>query len=379
MGEADRRADKGKAPAKVSQVLDVGDVVYVDPLNKEANTWRLRQVPEISGAMVVMDPSTGRVLAMVGGFSYDQSQFNRATQAHAPARLLVQADRLRHRARQRLYALDAGDRCAGRDRQGPGQPPWRPENYSSANTTGPRRCAIGIEQSRNTMTVRLAQDVGMPLIVEYARRFGVYDNLPAYLSFSLGAGETTVLRMVTAYSMFDNGGKRIIPTFIDRIQDRYGRTVYKHDQRECRGCKADKWKDQSEPSLVDRREQVHRSDDGLPDHLDHGRRRAARHRHGGALGRQADRRQDRHHQRREGRLVHRLLARHRGRRLHGLRQAQAHRPRRDRRPSGGADRRRLPKVALADKPAVPFRVPAGIKLIRVDAKTGMRAGPGEAR
>ncbi len=106
------------------------------------------------------------------------------------------------------------------------------------------------------MTVRLAQDVGMPLIVEYARRFGVYDNLPSYLSYSLGAGETTVLRMVTAYSMFDNGGKRIIPTFIDRIQDRYGRNVYKHDQRECKLCMADKWKDQAEPSLVDRREQV---------------------------------------------------------------------------------------------------------------------------
>src|SRR5215204_5340462 len=107
------------------------------------------------------------------------------------------------------------------------------------------------------MTVRLAQDVGMPLISEYAKRFGVYDNLPTYLSFALGAGETTVLRMVSAYSMFDNGGKRIIPTFIDRIQDRYGRTVYKHDQRECRGCAGgDKWANQSEPSLVDRREQV---------------------------------------------------------------------------------------------------------------------------
>src|SRR5258707_4794525 len=103
------------------------------------------------------------------------------------------------------------------------------------------------------MTVRLAQDVGMPLIVEYARRFGVYDNLPTFLSYSLGAGETTVLRMVTAYSMFDNGGKRIIPTFIGRIQDRYGRTVYRHDHRECRECKADNWKEQSEPSLVDHR------------------------------------------------------------------------------------------------------------------------------
>src|SRR3977135_4514230 len=132
---------------------------------------------------------------------------------------------------------------------------WAPENYSK-KFYGPSTLRYGIEQSRNVMTVRLAQDVGMPLIAEYARRFGVYDNLPAYLSFALGAGETTVLRMASAYSMFDNGGKRIIPTFIDRIQDRYGRTVYKHDQRECRGCMADKWKDQPEPSLVDRREQV---------------------------------------------------------------------------------------------------------------------------
>jgi penicillin-binding protein 1A len=106
------------------------------------------------------------------------------------------------------------------------------------------------------MTVRLAQDVGMPLIAEYAKRFGVYDELPPYLSFALGAGETTLLRMVGAYSMFDNGGRRVKPTLIDRIQDRYGHTVYKHDERECRGCDADKWREQAEPALVDRAEQV---------------------------------------------------------------------------------------------------------------------------
>ena len=101
---------------------------------------------------------------------------------------------------------------------------------------GPSTLRFGIEHSRNVMTVRLAQDVGMPLIGEYAKRFGVYDNLPPYLSFALGAGETTLLRMVGAYAMFDNGGKQDQPTLIDRIQDRYGRTIYKHDQRECRGC-----------------------------------------------------------------------------------------------------------------------------------------------
>src|SRR6201988_3279160 len=106
------------------------------------------------------------------------------------------------------------------------------------------------------MTVRLAQDIGMPLIAEYAKRFGVYDDLPPYLSFALGAGETTVLRMVTAYSMLDNGGRRVTATLIDRIQDRYGHTVYSADQRECRGCDATKWQNQSEPVLVDHREQV---------------------------------------------------------------------------------------------------------------------------
>src|SRR5678815_3575962 len=96
----------------------------------------------------------------------------------------------------------------------------------------------------------------MPLIAEYAKRFGVYDDMPTYLSFALGSGETTVMRMVSAYSMFANGGKRIKPTLIDRIQDRYGHTIFKHDQRECRGCQADKWVNQNEPSMVDRREQV---------------------------------------------------------------------------------------------------------------------------
>src|ERR1700751_3944737 len=106
------------------------------------------------------------------------------------------------------------------------------------------------------MTVRLAQDIGMPLISEYAKRFGVYDDLPPYLSFALGAGETSVLRMTTAYSMFANGGRRISATLIDRIQDRFGKTIYRHDTRECRGCDADKWRDQPGPALVARRKQV---------------------------------------------------------------------------------------------------------------------------
>ena len=333
--------ERFKAISKVTQVLSPGDVVYVEPLNKDQNTFRLRQVPEVSGAMVVMDPWTGRVLAMVGGFSYDQSQFNRATQAlrqpGSSFKPFVYAAALDNGYTPSTVVMDAPIEVD----TGPGGT-WSPENYSK-QVLGPQTLRFGIEQSRNVMTVRLAQDIGMPLIGEYAKRFGVYDELPNYLSYALGAGETTVMRMVTAYSMFANGGRRIKPTLIDRIQDRYGHTIYKHDQRECRGCDADKWANQPEPTLVDKREQVLDADDRLPDHLDDGRRGPARHRDRGQGSRQADRRQDRHHQRREGRLVHRLLARSRGRRLYRLRQAAPPRPRRDRRPPGGADRAGLPQ------------------------------------
>jgi penicillin-binding protein 1A len=115
---------------------------------------------------------------------------------------------------------------------------------------------FGVEHSINQMTVRLARDIGMPLIVEYAKRFGIYDDLPPFLSMSIGAGETTVLRMTTAYSMFANGGKRIKATLIDRIQDRWGHTIYKHDERICQGCDAEHWDNQDEPKLIDNREQV---------------------------------------------------------------------------------------------------------------------------
>ena len=277
-------------------MLDPGDVVYVEPLDKQAKTWRLRQVPEISGAIVAMDPQTGRVLAMVGGFSYDQSQFNRATQAMrqpgSSFKPFVYAAALDNGYTPSTVVMDAPIEID----QGPGLPPWRPENYSTGKYYGPQTLRFGIEHSRNVMTVRLAQDVGMPLIAEYAKRFGVYDNLPAYLSFALGAGETTVMRMVTAYSMFDNGGKRIIPTFIDRIQDRYGHTIYKHDQRECPTCEAKKWNDQAGAEPDRQARAGDRSDDRLSDHLDAGRRRAARHGHRGQGGRQAGCRQNRHHQ-----------------------------------------------------------------------------------
>ncbi|HME84494.1 MAG TPA: penicillin-binding transpeptidase domain-containing protein, partial [Roseiarcus sp.] len=132
---------------------------------------------------------------------------------------------------------------------------WTPANFEG-KSGGPHTLRFGVEHSINQMTVRLARDIGMPLIVEYAKRFGIYDNLPPFLSMAIGAGETTVLRMITGYSMFANGGKRVKATLIDRIQDRWGNTIYKHDERICEGCDAANWENQPEPRLIDKREQV---------------------------------------------------------------------------------------------------------------------------
>ncbi len=239
----------------VRAALQPGDVVYVEPIDDKPGQFRLRQIPEISGAIVAMDPFTGRVFAMVGGFSFDQSEFNRATQAlrqpGSSFKPIVYAAALDNGYTPASIVLDDPVEID----QGNGEI-WRPSNFEKNEAGGPHTLRYGIEHSINLMTVRLARDIGMPLVVDYAKRFGVYDDLQPYLSNSLGAGETTVLRMVTAYSMFDNGGKKLTPTLIDRIQDRYGHTIFRHDERVCEGCDADHWANQPEPHLVDKREQV---------------------------------------------------------------------------------------------------------------------------
>jgi penicillin-binding protein 1A len=140
--------------------------------------------------------------------------------------------------------------------QGPGKEAWNPKNYEEGKFGGPSTLRVGIEKSRNQMTVRLAQDMGMPLITEYSKRFGVYDDLLPVLSMSLGAGETTLMRMTTAYCMLANGGKQVRATLIDRIQDRYGRSVWRHDDRDCTNCKAQGWANQDEPTVPDDRKQI---------------------------------------------------------------------------------------------------------------------------
>jgi penicillin-binding protein 1A len=232
-----------------------GDVVYVEPTDAASTQYRLRQIPEVSGAIVVMDPYTGRVFAMIGGFSFDQSEFNRATQAFrqpgSSFKPIVYATALDNGYTPSSIILDEPISID----QGPGLPPWTPQNFEG-KSGGPHTLRYGVEHSINQMTVRLARDVGMPLIAEYAKRFGIYDDLPPLLSMSLGSGETTLMRMTTAYSMLANGGKRIKSTLIDRIQDRWGHTIYRHDERICQGCDAPKWANQPEPKLIDKREQV---------------------------------------------------------------------------------------------------------------------------
>ena len=237
-----RRLLPGDARAPQAQVagdlLEVGDVVHVREMTSDSDgsfiRWTLRQVPEVQGGFMAMDVQTGRVLAMQGGFSYDVSSFNRATQAtrqpgssfkpfvyaaaldsgYSPATIVVDAP----------IEVDVG-----------GGEVWRPTNASN-RFYGPAPLRIGIERSRNLMTVRLAQDVGMEVIAGYAERFGVYDDMQPYLANSLGSQETTLYQMVAAYAMFANGGERVEPTLVDRVQDRFGRTIYRHDQRICREC-----------------------------------------------------------------------------------------------------------------------------------------------
>jgi penicillin-binding protein 1A len=367
----------GRAVGKVTQVVSPGDVVYVEPGRSEGQ-FILHQIPEISGAMVVEDPWTGRVLAMVGGFSFDQSQFNRATQAlrqpGSSFKPFVYAAALDNGYTPSTVVLDAPVEID----QGPGVGTWRPENYEG-KFYGPATLRFGLEHSRNVMTVRLAQDIGMPLIAEYAKRFGVYDDLPPYLSFALGAGETTLLRMTSAYAMFDNGGRRIKPTLIDRIQDRYGHTVYKHDERECVGCAGKKWENQPEPSLVDRRQQVldpmtaYQITSMMEGVVQRGTATVVREVAkpvAGKTGTTNDEKDAWFIGFTPDVVVGVYLGydkpRHLGRGGTGGHLA-------------APIVKEFLKVALADKPAAPFRVPPGIKLVRVDLKSGTRAGPGTER
>jgi penicillin-binding protein 1A len=377
-----RPAGRGKTPTTVSQVLSPGDVIYADPLFKDGKPvegqYRLEQLPEVSGAMVAMEPQTGRVLAMVGGFSFDQSQFNRATQAYrqpgSTFKPIVYSTALDNGYTPASIMVDGPIEID----QGQGNV-WRPDNFGS-KYSGPTTLRNALKHSLNTVSVRLAQDIGMPLISEYARRFGVYDELPNYLSYALGTGETTVMRMVTAYSMIANGGRRVKPTLIDRIQDRYGHTIFKHDARECRGCDApDGWKNQTEPQLVDRREQVldvltaYQITSMMEDVVQHGTAIVVR-----EVGKPIAGKTGTTNEAKDvwfvgfspNLVVGIYMGYDKPRSLGRGNEATGGR-------ISGTIARDFFKLALADKPPAPFQIPAGIKLVLVDPKTGMRASAGD--
>lgn len=230
----------GATPKAVGEALKVGDVVYVAPVDPKANggaSWQLRQAPNVNGALMAMDPHTGRVLAMQGGFSAQASVFNRATQAKrqpgSAFKPILYAAALDHGYTPATVVLDAPVSVD----QGGGQGVWRPENFSR-RFNGPTPVRVGLERSYNAITVRMAQDVGMDVIGDYAVRLGVYDGMPNLLAYALGSGETTLQRLSTSYAMIANGGERVSPSLIDRVQDRNGVTILRADARLCEGCAA---------------------------------------------------------------------------------------------------------------------------------------------
>lgn len=246
----------------ITDVLAKGDVVPVQAINQNAkgeaypeNTVGLRQVPDVEGAVVALDPHTGRVLAMSGGYSFGSSQFNRAIQAKrqpgSAFKPFVYLAGLDDGFTPSTLILDAPFVID----QGPGLGKWKPANYTK-KFYGPTPMRVGIEKSRNLMTVRLAQTIGMEKIADYSARFGIIDHLPLQLSMSLGAGETTLLRLVSGYGMLVNGGKQISPTLIDRIQDRTGRTIFRHDPRPCIDCQVMEWQGPNVPQIPDDRRQL---------------------------------------------------------------------------------------------------------------------------
>ncbi|MCH9853605.1 MAG: penicillin-binding protein 1A [Alphaproteobacteria bacterium] len=245
---------------RMAQVVSVGDVILVSALestdNKNNAIYQLQQLPEIDGGLVVMDPNTGRVLAMVGGFSFQRSQYNRVTQASRQPGSAFKPFVY-------LSALEQGFTPATRILDAPfvltldNGTKWKPSNYSR-RYYGPSPMRLGIEQSRNLMTVRLARTLGMRHVRDVATRFGINDRISLYLPNALGSIQTTLMRLTAAYAMLANGGIKVEPTLIDRLQDRYGTTLEKQDKRECRGCLVEQgWQGNVPlPTLIDSRPRV---------------------------------------------------------------------------------------------------------------------------
>jgi penicillin-binding protein 1A len=256
-------ATVGPVPAQTTDVVAAGDVVLVQALAVQgvrtgkttAPAYGLRQIPAVSGAFVAMDPHTGRVLALDGGFSYEMSQFDRATQAMrqtgSAIKPFVYLAALDHGFTPSTIVLD-GPLVLD---QGPGLPKWNPSNYER-KFYGPVPLRVGLEESLNLVTARVGATIGLDAVGDTIEKFGIMDHMPREYSFVIGAGETTPLKLATAYAMLVNGGKKITPSFIDRVQDRDGVTIFRANTRACEGCDNVAWDGQAPPELPDNRAQV---------------------------------------------------------------------------------------------------------------------------
>jgi len=233
--------------------ININDILYVKKIKN--NKWNLKQLPKVNGSIVVMDPYTGRVLAMAGGFSYRLSEFNRATQAKrqpgSAFKPFVYAAALENGFTPSTLVLDAPFVMD----QGEGLKTWKPENYGK-KFYGPSTLRVGIEKSRNLMTVRVAQKVGFEKISKIANSLEIYEDIPELLSVSLGSAETTLVQLTNGYCTFVNGGKKVNPIFIDRIQDRRGKTIFNADKRKCRGCKEISYLKEEIPLIENDKKQI---------------------------------------------------------------------------------------------------------------------------
>ncbi len=239
-----------------SEVLNVGDVILVASVQDKENTYSLQQKPAVSGALMAMDPHTGRILAMSGGFSFEGSQFNRATQAlRQPGSAIKPFVYLAAMERGFSPATVISDSQIS-IAMGRGLGTYAPKNVTT-NLYGRVPLRVGLQKSLNRMTIRLVhQYVGMKPVAKMIEKFGIMDRVPMQIAMSLGAGETTLLKLITAYAMLANGGKRLEPTLIDRVQDRHGKTIFAADRRLCTNCKDQGWSSQNPPVIEDHREQL---------------------------------------------------------------------------------------------------------------------------
>jgi penicillin-binding protein 1A len=386
----------GKGKANV--LFQLGDVILVQwveiPAAAKADTKKkdekkgeektlapafhfvLRQMPEVNGALVALDPHTGRVLALVGGMSYATSEFDRATQA-------MRQPGSSFKPFVYLAALDSGftpstivlDAPIEID-QGPGLPLWKPVNFDH-EFLGELPLRVALEHSLDAATVRVGQAIGMPKVVEYAKKFGIADNLPPYISSVIGAGETTLMRMTTAYAEIDNGGKKIIPTLIDRVQDREGKTLFRHDARICTGCANVAWTGQATPVIPDDRPQIqdprtaYQMTEMLEGVVQRGTARSI-----ASLGYILAGKTGTTNDAKDlwfigyspdlvvGVFVGYDEPKSLGKKEQGASVAVP-------------IFKEFMSIALVDKPQVPFRIPPGLRLVRVGAESGQPVGPGE--